>query len=34
MIQGGWEYVIASYAVVWGGLGLYGISLFMRLKKQ
>ena len=33
MIQGGWEYVIAAYAVVWGGLGLYAVSLFVRARK-
>ncbi|MBC7792759.1 MAG: CcmD family protein [Clostridia bacterium] len=34
MIQGGWDYVIAAYAIVWGGLGLYAISLALRLRKH
>jgi len=38
MIQGGWELVGAAYAVVWGGLLAYGLSLVVRrralLKEQ
>jgi hypothetical protein len=30
MIVGGWEYIIAAYAVVWGGLAVYGASLWWR----
>ena len=29
-IQGGWGFVWAAYAVVWGGLALYGLSLVRR----
>lgn len=32
-IHGGWPYVIAAYAVVWGILGLYGVSLWRRGKR-
>lgn len=33
VIQGGWEYVIASYALVWGGIFLYGASVVLRAKR-
>lgn len=31
-IVGGWEYVIAAYAITWLGLTLYGVFLFTRAK--
>ena len=34
MIEGGWEYVRAAYAVVWIGFLLYGASLYVRLRKS
>ena len=30
VIEGGWSYVVASYAVVWAGIIIYAGSLFMR----
>lgn len=33
MIQGGWEYIIASYAITWSVLGIYFVSLRIRLGK-
>ncbi len=30
MIVGGWEYVVASYAVVWAGILIYSGSLLWR----
>lgn len=30
MMQGGWEYVWASYGFAWGALALYGVSLYLR----
>lgn len=30
MMAGGWEYVIAAYAVTWVGLIGYGVYLFTR----
>jgi hypothetical protein len=33
-IQGGWEYVIASYAVVWITFGAYALSLYVRSRQQ
>jgi hypothetical protein len=29
-IQGGWEFVWASYAIAWGGMALYALSLWLR----
>ncbi len=29
-IVGGWGYVIASYAIAWSLLGLYGLSVWRR----
>ncbi len=29
-IEGGWNYVIAAYAVTWIMLGGYAVSLFLR----
>ncbi len=29
-IVGGWEYVWASYAITWGGIALYALSLYLR----
>ncbi len=33
-IIGGWEYVIAAYAITWLGLTLYGVYLFTREKGE
>jgi len=33
-IQGGWGYVWTCYALTWAGIGLYGLSLWMRIRKQ
>jgi len=33
-IQGGWEYVWASYAIAWGGLALYAVSLWARWPRE
>ena len=30
VIEGGWGYVAAAYAVVWGGMLLYAINLLRR----
>ncbi len=32
-IEGGWDFVVAAYAVVWGGLLLYGSSLYWRRRR-
>lgn len=32
VIEGGWEYVIAAYAVVWGGMLAYGVTLWLRAR--
>ncbi|HLM42487.1 MAG TPA: hypothetical protein VEY88_25575 [Archangium sp.] len=32
-LQGGWEYIWASYAIAWGSLSLYALSLWMRRPK-
>ncbi len=29
-VQGGWEYIWASYAIAWGSLALYALSLWLR----
>ena len=29
-IQGGWGYIWSSYAIAWGSLGLYALSLWLR----
>ncbi len=29
-IQGGWEYVWASYAITWTGIVAYAVSLWVR----
>ena len=29
-IQGGWEYIWASYAITWGAIILYSVFLWMR----
>ncbi|ATB34268.1 hypothetical protein [Melittangium boletus] len=29
-IKGGWGYIWSSYAIAWGSLALYGLSLWMR----
>ena len=33
-IVGGWEYIWAAYGVAWGGLSLYGLSLWMRRPRK
>ena len=33
VIQGGWSYVIAAYALTATGLLVYGISLIVRLRE-
>jgi hypothetical protein len=32
-IQGGWRYVWTSYAITWGSLALYSLSLWWRRPK-
>jgi hypothetical protein len=34
VIQGGWEFVVAAYAVTAAVLGAYGISVFLRYKSE
>jgi hypothetical protein len=34
VLVGGTEYIVAAYAIVWGGLFAYGISLMFRVKKS
>lgn len=34
IIIGGWEYVWAAYGITFGALGLYGISLALRLRGE
>ncbi len=33
-IQGGWEYIWASYAITWGAIILYSLSLWMRRERS
>jgi hypothetical protein len=33
VIQGGWEFIYAAYGVAYGGLLLYGVSLWWRRPK-
>ena len=33
-IQGGWGYVWTSYAIAYGALALYSLSLWLRRPKQ
>jgi hypothetical protein len=33
VVVGGWEYVWAAYAITSGGLLIYAVSLFNRLRK-
>jgi|GEM_PF-342073 len=33
-IQGGWGYIWSSYAIAWGSLALYGLSLWMRRPRK
>jgi hypothetical protein len=33
-IRGGWEYVWAAYGIAWTGLGLYALSLWVRLRRE
>jgi hypothetical protein len=33
-IQGGWGYVWTSYAIAYGALALYALSLWLRRPKQ
>ncbi|HEX8818637.1 MAG TPA: hypothetical protein VF794_01825 [Archangium sp.] len=32
-VQGGWEYIWASYAIAWTSLSLYALSLWVRRPK-
>ena len=34
VVQGGWEYVIAAYAVTAAVLGGYAVSIFFRLRTE
>ena len=34
MIQGGWEFVVAAYAVTVAVLGAYAISVFLRFRSE
>ena len=34
MIQGGWEFVVAAYAVTAAVLGAYAISVFLRFRGE
>jgi len=31
-IQGGWGYVVISYAIAYGVIALYGVSLWLRTR--
>jgi hypothetical protein len=33
VIQDGWEFIAAAYGIAWGGLVLYGATLYARWKK-
>jgi hypothetical protein len=33
-IQGGWEYVWASYIIAWSSLSLYALSLWLRRPRK
>lgn len=33
-IQGGWGYVWTAYGIAWGGMSLYAVSLWLRIRKQ
>jgi len=33
VLDGGWGYITAAYAVVWGGLVLYSLSLALRRRQ-
>ena len=33
-IKGGWEYVWTSYAIAYGAMALYALSLWLRRPKQ
>jgi hypothetical protein len=34
VVEGGWEFVVAAYAVTATVLTLYGTSIFVRLRKE
>ncbi len=34
VVQGGWGYVIASYALTWGTLLGYALSLWLRARRK
>ncbi|MDP6931265.1 MAG: hypothetical protein QGG40_00045 [Myxococcota bacterium] len=34
VVQGGWEHVIAAYAITWSVLILYGGRLLLRLRAE
>ena len=33
-VIGGWEYVWAAYGLSWAGMALYGLSLWLRRRKE
>jgi len=33
VIEGGWGYVIAAYAISWAALLAYGLSLYVRAQR-
>jgi len=33
-IQGGWGYVWTSYGIAFGGIALYAVSLWLRIRKH
>jgi len=34
VVIGGWEYVWAAYGITFGALAAYGVSLWMRVRKE
>lgn len=30
VLYGGWEYIEAAYAIVWGGMLIYGVTVILR----
>jgi len=34
MIQGGWPFVSWAYGIAYGGLALYGLSLWYRIDRE
>ena len=33
-LQGGWEYISASYGIAWAALALYALSLWVRRPRK